>query len=55
MGRSFSLVLTFIVWTAVLPGAMLPTYTDPPTLMAVTGRGDIIKMIIHPKIMRDRE
>jgi hypothetical protein len=43
-----------IVWTAVLPGAILPVYIDPPTLMAVAGRGHRIKKIIHPIVMIDR-
>jgi hypothetical protein len=43
MGESSGLMLTVIVWTALLPGAMLPTYFDPDTLIADADRGHSIK------------
>jgi hypothetical protein len=43
-----------MVWTALLPGAIVPEYTDPETLIAAAGRGHRIKKIIHPIVMRDR-
>jgi hypothetical protein len=54
MGGSVGLLLTVIVWTALLPGAIVPEYTDPPTLMAATGSEHRIRRAIHPIVMRDR-
>jgi hypothetical protein len=54
MGGSAGVVLMVIVWTAELPGAILPIYSDPPTFMAAAGRGHRIKKTRHPIMMRDK-
>jgi hypothetical protein len=43
-----------IVWTALLPGAILPVYIDPPTLIAAAGSGKRIKKIRHTIVTIDR-
>jgi hypothetical protein len=47
-------MLTVIEWTALLPGAILPVYFVPITLMADAGRGHRIRKTIHPIAIRDR-
>jgi hypothetical protein len=54
IGGSAGVVLMVIVWTAELPGAIFPIYSDPPTLMAAAGWGHSIKKTIHPIVMMDR-
>jgi hypothetical protein len=54
IGGSVGLVLTVIVWTALLPGAILPTYFVPDTLIADAGRGHRIRKTIQLIVMMER-
>jgi hypothetical protein len=54
IGGSSGLVPTVIVWTALLPGSILPIYLVPVTLMADTGREHRIRKTMQLIVMRDR-